>query len=242
MNKTSVKTKNEIKNETENKIKYDNNLFVTTLDKYGFRLVQRKNLFCLGEDSVALAEYAHINSGEKVLDVGTGNGCLVLMLCGKQPKAEFTAVEIMKKNADLAKKNIEINNLTDKIKVIQGDYRLFDVENYGKFDKIICNPPYEKPQNGRISPVAELAAAKFELNGELADFIFKSKELLKPNGSFYLVLPGKRKKEAETLAKKADFIIAESRETAFEKKKKETEKTGKSICLFRLVHKNSKNL
>lgn len=215
-------------------IKLNENEHLTSLDKYNLWLIQRSDWFSLGEDSVALSEFVQIKPGEKVLEAGTGNGGLLLMLYGKEPKASYTAIEVMKNNVDLAKRNLEINGITENTYIVHGDYRKFSVETYGNFDKIICNPPYEKLGEGRISPIPEVAAAKFELNGTLTDFFAKTKELLSIKGSFYLVLPLKRAEEVYTLAENFGFLIAESQKKIFNKQKKQQEK---GIVLFRLTHK-----
>ena len=185
---------------------------LTALPLYDLQLIQHEDYFALGEDSVALAEFAEILPKERVLEAGCGNGGLLLLLWGKAPQADFSAVEIMPNLCNLAKRNLQINGLEGKIQVYEEDFRHHRPKNSrGEsilYDKIICNPPYEKAENGRISQKAEMAAAKFEIHGNLEEFFWQSSKLLKQGGSFYLVLPFKRFDDAMEGAKKAGLTLA----------------------------------
>lgn len=75
----------------------------------------------------------------KVLDIGTGSGCIVVSLAKMTENARFTAVDISPKALDVARKNAE--NIGVSLKI---DFVLSDVfENVAdKFDIIVSNPPY----------------------------------------------------------------------------------------------------
>ena len=75
---------------------------------------------------------------KKILDVGTGTGCIALMLKKLYPKSTVDACDISLDALDLAKKNSEINNL--KINLFQSDL-LSDVEEVN-YDIIVANLPY----------------------------------------------------------------------------------------------------
>ena len=53
-------------------------------------------------------------------------------------------VEIQSKLADMAKNSVSLNNLTDKITIINKDMKDFAIDNIESFDVITCNPPYFK--------------------------------------------------------------------------------------------------
>ncbi len=75
---------------------------------------------------------------KKILDVGTGTGCIALMLKKLYPESTVDACDISLEALDLAKENSEINNL--EINLFQSDL-LNDVEEVD-YDVIVANLPY----------------------------------------------------------------------------------------------------
>jgi len=75
---------------------------------------------------------------KKILDVGTGTGCIALMLKKLYPESTVDACDISLEALDLAKENAAINNL--EINLFQSDL-LNDVEEVD-YDIIVANLPY----------------------------------------------------------------------------------------------------
>ena len=75
---------------------------------------------------------------KKILDVGTGTGCIALMLKKLYPESTVDACDISLESLDLAKENSEINNL--EINLFQSDL-LSDIEEVD-YDIIVANLPY----------------------------------------------------------------------------------------------------
>ena len=80
----------------------------------------------------------NIDMPKKILDVGTGTGCIALMMKKLFPDAEVHAVDISNDALSLAKENAEINNL--EVNFYQSDL-LNNVETLD-FDLIVANLPY----------------------------------------------------------------------------------------------------
>ena len=88
----------------------------------------------------ALAE-AKKMTAPKIIDIGTGSGCLPVTLAKHLPKAEITAVDISPEALAFAKKNAERHGVLDRIRFLRGD--LFaSVPDGEKFDMVASNPPY----------------------------------------------------------------------------------------------------
>lgn len=86
-------------------------------------------------------EIAKNNSANKVLDIGSGTGCIGIMLAKNLPDTKITSCDISEKALEVAKKNAL--NIGVKVDFIQSN--LF--ENISdKFDIIVSNPPYIPPQ------------------------------------------------------------------------------------------------
>jgi release factor glutamine methyltransferase len=75
----------------------------------------------------------------KLLDLGTGSGCLLLALLSELPNASGTGIDINPKACAIAAENAENLNLTARATFIQSDW-MVGIE--GKFDIIVSNPPY----------------------------------------------------------------------------------------------------
>jgi len=75
----------------------------------------------------------------RVLDLGTGTGCILLTLLAERPQAAGIGVDISPGALEVAKSNRDDLSIGSRAEFIQSDwYR--DVE--GRFDLIVANPPY----------------------------------------------------------------------------------------------------
>lgn len=115
----------------------------------GFALIQDDSFFKLGQDSMLLSDFAAPPVRGKVMDLGCGNGALSVLLCARNPNITVTGLEIQPDVAALAQENVELNQLQERMTVLQGDLRqcksLFPP---GAFDYIVCNPPYFAKNSG----------------------------------------------------------------------------------------------
>ncbi len=104
------------------------------------KIVQRNDHFNFSLDTVLIANFLTINRSTKmILDMGTGNGAIPLLL-SKRTTANITGIEIQEVSVQLAKKNIEINNLQKQIKIVSGDIKAMEEIFNEKFDAIVTNP------------------------------------------------------------------------------------------------------
>jgi len=144
------------------------------------------------------------NPKSKILDIGTGSGCIPIALKKNLPNAALTSIDISSEALCIAKENAAINN-TD-VTFIQLDI-LTDVPD-GKFDIIVSNPPYigydEKEKMNDNVLIYEPHLALF--SGDPLIFYKRIAEtaphLLNPLGRIYLEVSEYRAKEvAEIFAK-----------------------------------------
>lgn len=152
------------------------------------KLIQDTDMFCFGIDAVMLANFVHCDDNAKVVDLCTGNGIIPVLLSAKIPADEIIGVEIQKEVADLAKENVEFNNLQDKLRIINDDLKnMPDVLGKSKFDVVTCNPPYRNAGCGVINEATTKAIARHEILCTLDDIIHASAMLLKPLGKFFMI-------------------------------------------------------
>jgi tRNA1Val (adenine37-N6)-methyltransferase len=105
----------------------------------------------------------------------------------------FVGVEIQKELAELAKKNVQLNHLQDRVSILQKDFRdLKETYPPGSFDVVLSNPPYRKYRTGRVNPAMEKAIARHEIKATLEDLISIASYLLPPKGRCYVIFPALR--------------------------------------------------
>lgn len=170
-------------------IELKNNERIDDLEFNGYKIIQNSDGFCFGIDSVLLSDYAkEIKKESKVLDLGTGTGILCILLTGKTNLKEIIGVEIQEEVCDMARRSIKLNNLEDKIKIINENIiNIENIYNKGSFDVIVTNPPYKKKNTGLQNENEKKVISRHELTASLDDFIRISKNMLKDKGQFYMV-------------------------------------------------------
>lgn len=158
-----------------------------TVDDYdNLKVIQKVYGFRFSIDAIVLAKFATIKKKDKVIDLGTGNGIISLLIASKAE--HITAVEIQPEMVDLAKRNVMLNGLTDKIEVIEADLRRSkELFPSGQYDVVITNPPYRILGSGRVNPNDLKALARHEINCTLDDVLKASFYLLKNKGRLAIV-------------------------------------------------------
>ena len=162
---------------------------IDDLEFNGLKIIQSPSCFCFGIDAVLLSDFAKdIKKNSVVADLCSGNGIVSILLSGKCEANKFYAVEIQQNIANMAARSVELNNLQDKIEVLNTDLKLLPntFEN-GSFDAIVCNPPYMKANSGLVNDCEEKIIARHEVMCSLEDVISVSAKLLKNSGTFYMV-------------------------------------------------------
>lgn len=89
----------------------------------GMKILQDPDRFMFGIDAILLADFARkeIRRNEQIFDLCTGNGIVPLLL--KDSAAHIDAIEIQTDSAKLAQDSVELNSLSEKIKITVGDLK-----------------------------------------------------------------------------------------------------------------------
>lgn len=141
---------------------------------------------------------------KKILDIGSGTGLLSLMLAQRLPLAMIDAIEIEESAFQQSKENFSASPWSDRLNALQGDARNYRFP--GKYDLIISNPPFYEREWSSDDPGRKLAHHESGLLlGELLRVI---RENLSADGSFYLLLPFKRKDEIRKLLTNEGLMIS----------------------------------
>lgn len=168
------------------------------------KIYQNEEMFKFSLDSILLANFVTLNKNiTKILDIGCGNAVIPMILSTKT-NASIDGIEIQKKSSELALKSIELNNLEDRINIINDDvknyYKKCETETY---DVIVSNPPYFKVhENSNQNDSEYKSIARHELFLNLEDLIIISKKLLKNKGKLAIVHRPERLLEIIDIMKK----------------------------------------
>ena len=151
------------------------------------KIVQDPEMFSFSLDSVLLPNFITINKNiNKILDIGTGNGPIPLILSTKT-KAHITGIEIQKEVSQMAKESVRLNKLENQITIINEDIKKDIFENE-TFDVITCNPPYfEVKDESKFNKNDYKTIARHEINLNLDELFKIAKKILKNNGIIGLV-------------------------------------------------------
>jgi len=79
---------------------------------------------------------------QRVLDVGTGSGCLGLTLAAERPLAEVTLVDVSEDALHVAQQNAQRLGVADRVTALRSDLFTNVTAPAGGFDLIVSNPPY----------------------------------------------------------------------------------------------------
>ena len=156
-------------------------------------------------------KYLPINNSKKILDIGTGSGCIIVSLLKERPKCIATAIDLSKKAINVAKSNAKLHQLENKINFINIDIDKYNSYNY---DLIISNPPYiNSVELSRLDDDVIIHEPKSALSGGLDGFkeikkvIKKSKKLLKINGKLIFEIGERQKYRCLEILYKNGFFV-----------------------------------
>lgn len=163
----------------------------------GLKVIQGGG-FSYGVDSVLLSAWTSGQLGArpvrgsrvKIMDLGTGNGVIPLILSHKIPGSDISGIELRTEAWDMARRTAAINGLEDRLSFINEDVnniRIVKPELEGSFNAVVSNPPYFKAGSGIPSADSGRLKARYETSADLGDFLRCAAYLLKPGGSFYMV-------------------------------------------------------
>ena len=181
--------------------------------KYNFKV--DKNVLIPRPDTETIVEqvlsYLRPQSTKKILDIGTGSGCIIISILKERKKCKGVGIDISKNAIKLAKYNAKIQHIKNRINFFHSDIDNFLTD---KYDLIISNPPYIKQHeiNGLEKDIKNYEP-RVALNGGIDGYskirltIKKSSALIKKNGKLFLEIGSNQVMETLKILKINGFFV-----------------------------------
>ena len=171
-------------------------------------LIPRPETELIVEESL---NYLPKSKYKKILDIGTGSGCILLSILSERPKSIGVGIDISKNAIKIAKINAKLQQVHNRVAFIN---TCVDKYNWGKYDLIVSNPPYiEKIKISRLEEDIKNFEPKSALDGGyngysiLEKVINRSTNLLKINGNLILEIGYDQVSCVSRLLEKNGFYI-----------------------------------
>lgn len=161
------------------------------------RLLQPRAGHRAGTDAVLAAAFAGPKAGEGIVDLGSASGAIGLILAASVPEARVVLAERDSALAALARENVALNGVADRVGVAEID--AFDrparwreawpqaLLPLGQADLVVTNPPFFDGSGARPSPDPGRRAAHVMAGGGLREWIAAAARLLRPGGRLVMI-------------------------------------------------------
>ena len=180
-----------------------------------YKFITNKSVLIPRPDTELIVEeclkYLPNNKSKKILDIGTGSGCIIISILKERSKCIATGLDLSNRALNVAKSNAKLHQLENKINFINIDIDKYNSSNY---DLIISNPPYiNNVDLSRLDDDIKFHEPKIALSGGFDGFrdikkvIIKSKKLLKRNGKLIIEIGSKQKNQSIRILNENDFYI-----------------------------------
>ena len=195
-----------------------------------YKFITNKSVLIPRPDTELIVEeclkYLPNNKSKKILDIGTGSGCIIISILKERSKCIATALDLSNRALNVAKSNAKLHQLENKINFINIDIDKYKSSNY---DLIISNPPYiNNVDLNRLDDDIKFHEPKLALSGGFDGFrdikkvIIKSKKLLKKNGKLIIEIGSKQRNRSIKILSENGFYI----------NKISTDLSGKDRCII----------
>ena len=152
------------------------------------RLKQPIDGYRVSMDTLLLAASVPAQSGDNVLDVGTGSAGAALCLAHRVSIVQVTGIELQHEMASYGTANVELNNMDARVTIMQGDITAPPAElKAGSFDHVMSNPPYLSSGKANRSPRKTKGIAHVEQSASLKSWVNFCVDMARHKGSISFV-------------------------------------------------------
>jgi release factor glutamine methyltransferase len=171
-------------------------------------LIPRPDTEILVEETLKLFSKS---SKLRMLDIGTGSGCILLSILKERRNFLGIGIDISKNAIKVANFNAKLQQLSNRVKFYKSDVDKFLI---GKYDIVLSNPPYIKKKDLKylekdivdFEPKTALDGGRDGFS-KITKVINKASKLIKKNGRFILEIGFDQKNKTIDILKKNSFYI-----------------------------------
>ena len=151
------------------------------------RLRQPLSGYRAGMDAALLAAACDAGEDQRVIEAGCGVGGALLAAATRRPSARFVGLERDPAAADLARSNVALNTLENRVEIVGGDVeRGFRTLGLPVFDAVISNPPFFDDPSALRAPAPEKSGA-WMADGGLAAWTAVCLKAVREGGTITLI-------------------------------------------------------
>lgn len=148
--------------------------------------------FSYGTDAVLLSAWVKPKKDAVCVELGTGTGIIPILVTYRKKVKRIFAFEIQKDYADLARENVELCGMSDKIEIIHDDLKnitpyYLREKGVESVDAVFTNPPYMKMTSGFLNESERKLTARHELRCDIRDVCSAASKILKNGGDLYVI-------------------------------------------------------
>lgn len=140
-----------------------------------------------------------------VLDLGAGTGLLSLMLAQRLPNARIVGIESHAGSAADCRDNFMNSAWSDRLRILEGDFKEISEHFSEKFDFIISNPPFFLSH--LTSPESSRNSAMHASIAELTHWIAFMRDHIMPQGKIWMLLSSDSADKASNLILSQNLFI-----------------------------------
>ena len=175
-------------------------------------LIPRPETECLVEVALEMLSKIPSPPSQRILDLGTGSGAIVLALALQQPGHIYFASDFSERAAKLASRNAARHEISGRIHFFVGDWLAPIDQARSGFDMILSNPPYIPSQViGKLQPEIHEFEPHEALNGDLdglacfRKIIGNAYKYLRSHGVIFLEIGHDQKDDVHKLVSDCGF-------------------------------------
>ena len=172
--------------------------YVEMLESADKKMIVEEKGLKITEDALLLSNFLRKYFSKKnknpktrksvILEIGAGQGIMSLLISEIDMVERIIAVEVQKDVYETLEKNIEINNLRQKITPLNENIKNIE----GKYEFIFSNPPYKKVNARKLPDNVTERISKYEILLTLEELFREIRRLLSNYGEFFVIVPNSR--------------------------------------------------